>query len=538
MHNADQKILSFSTTMRNPARMGYFLVALMEFENQTLTHEIIMQIVKRVLDFRLYKPTSLKNKQELNVKFSDKNYKFNNTELEKIIKISPQNHKERGFDKGWESRFDTWYKLMSEFGFCYYAKDKPLLISDTGKMLIKSCYDLDAKIFKESVDEGLLSSVFLNALSRYEVGNPYKKNLNHNTPFRLLLHLLNKLHQNQQTCLSIKEIPILLCWHDNNVDALYEFITALRDKIYELNRVKFSYSDEFIYKKCLKLLQSDNQKRFKMSQITGEAVDEYVRKMRITGLISLRGAGRFIDINRLEAQKVKHILSLNSSFKGNYLDDSDKNRLTFYQYMSQIDSILITQSKKVSDKGIKLIKLREFANSYTINQIQNELKIVCSKSSSNDELLKYIDKPLRFEFLAAIYLCQNFNNLQVLPNYKCDDEGVPTFTASGGVADILAYDKETESYVEVSLIRDRTQTTNEIMPIARHLRENINKSNNNKAKFSLFVAPIIHDDVKRYTRLIKLDESLDIAYYNIDEFVSKVQDSLKIAELNEIVLDR
>ncbi len=32
-----------------------------------------------------------------------------------------------------------------------------------------------------------------------------------------------------------------------------------------------------------------------MSQIN-EAVDEYIRKMRITGLISLRGNGRFIDI--------------------------------------------------------------------------------------------------------------------------------------------------------------------------------------------------------------------------------------------------
>ncbi len=41
-----------------------------------------------------------------------------------------------GFEHGWESRFDTWYKLMCEFGFCYYAKYEKILISDSAKMLI------------------------------------------------------------------------------------------------------------------------------------------------------------------------------------------------------------------------------------------------------------------------------------------------------------------------------------------------------------------------------------------------------------------
>lgn len=48
-----------------------------------------------------------------------------------------------------------------------------------------------------------------------------------------------------------------------------------------------------------------------------EYPDEFIRKMRLTGLISLRGAGRFIDINRMEDKKLnmcclimRHIASL------------------------------------------------------------------------------------------------------------------------------------------------------------------------------------------------------------------------------------
>ena len=49
MRKSEYKILSFSTTMRNPQRIAEFLKALLPFENQTLTHEIIMQIVAHLI---------------------------------------------------------------------------------------------------------------------------------------------------------------------------------------------------------------------------------------------------------------------------------------------------------------------------------------------------------------------------------------------------------------------------------------------------------------------------------------------------------
>ena len=40
-----------------------------------------------------------------------------------------------------------------------------------------------------------------------------------------------------------------------------------------------------------------------MNQIMVESVDDLVRKLRITGLFSLRGMGRFIDIDKFATEK-------------------------------------------------------------------------------------------------------------------------------------------------------------------------------------------------------------------------------------------
>ena len=532
--SAERKIISFSTTMRNPRRIGEFLTIIAKFENEILDNQTIMQIVREVLAYRLYRPNSINKNQELKRKFDNDEYIFSDNELNHICEISPQNHKEKGFEKGWESRFDTWYKLMSEFGFCYYAKNERILISDSAKMLINAYYDSQNEKFKDEIDENLVNAVFLNALSKYEVGNPYKKNLNHNAPLRLLLSLLKTLKEQEQNPLSTKEIPILLCWQNDDGNELFNYIVSLRSEIYKLTNTKFGYSDEFIYEKCLNLLESDNRTRFKINQITSEAVDEYIRKMRITGLISLRGNGRFIDINSNEIKKAEYILSLTTLFNGDYLDDGNANKLAFYNYMASIDNNLITTESAVISDDVKTTKLREFASSYEIDFIKNELLITCDKrKASTDELLRLIDKPLRLEFLTAIYLTKSFDNISIIPNYKSDDEGLPVFTASGGKADIVAFDDKAESYVEVSLIRDRSQSTNEMIPIERHLIENISNSDNDKEKFSIFIAPIIHDDAKRYAKFAKFSNKINISYYAINDFIVKVESSSKLSNLND-----
>ena len=51
---AERKPLSFSTTMRNPNRIVSFLNCLLPYENQILTHDVIMKVVHNAIKEKLY----------------------------------------------------------------------------------------------------------------------------------------------------------------------------------------------------------------------------------------------------------------------------------------------------------------------------------------------------------------------------------------------------------------------------------------------------------------------------------------------------
>ena len=132
--------------------------------------------------------------------------------------------------------------------------------------------------------------------------------------------------------------------------------------------------------------------------------------------------------------------------------------------------------------------------------------------------------------MAGIALKQNFANLEVLPNYHIDDEGLPTSHASGNMPDIICDDEKSHSLTEVSLICGRAQVNNELLPISRHLKDEMSK-NIDKQNFAIFVAPKIFDDSKRYVKFIKYDENLDIINLDIENFIIKLQKRSEILDL-------
>jgi len=516
--HAERKPLSFSTTMRNPDRIAGFLNCLLPYENMILASEVIHKIIKNILAKKLYKTVKYQMKIP---RYKDIYYNedkiYADDDLEDIIEKSPQNHKEAGFNKGWESRFDTWYKFPMELGFVSYEMNKPIHISNTGHMLIDAYNE-------NPINESKIQDVMLNALMKYQTNNPFRKNANSNAPLPLLLNVLNLLKNDTEengAGISRQELSILICWNDNSAENLYHYIKGLRRK------VGFNYSDELIYDKCLEILGADDTKRnrFKMNQICGEAVDEYIRKMRSTGIISLRGNGRFIDFNMLEEDKIHYVIDNYSK----YPVFSDKSQ--YYEYMGKIDNkvLEIKQSTKIDLTDVKKRALYKYAKEYSEKKVFDELLKVCNKKESSDKILKFINAPTRLEFLTSISLVQQFKNLDVNPNYSVDDEGLPTFTAGSGLADIECYDNEFNSYFEVTLMCGRQdQVHNEIIPISRHLSE---KKQKNEKSFSVFVAPVIHTDTKKSVSWIKFNEDLDIIPLNINEFIENIKQKQKVEEL-------
>lgn len=513
------KPLSFSTTIRNPERIPNFLRCILPFEGKILTSDIIHEVVKSVIREKEYTPMYVSRTADLKAISKSEDETFSDKQLEKIIEMSPQKHKEAGFEYGWDSRFDTWYKMIKEFGFIKYAMGKPITITATGHMLVDA-------YMEEPCNDKKIQTVFLNALMKYQTNNPLRRNLNENVPLPLLLKVIQYLHDDpdeNNAGLARHELPILICWRDNDAYAAYQYIKSIR------KAVGFTCSDEYIYEKCLSILESDNRNYLKMEKICHEAVDEYIRKMRMSGLLSLRGNGRFLDINSFEAESAVYVMD-------NYMeypkfDEED----AYIDYMGTIDSkILQIEVKQTIDfSDVRKQTLYKYASEMSKESIQKELLLVCEKKESKHNILRFINAPTRLEFLTSIALVQNFEGLDVNPNYSVDDEGLPTFTASGGYADIECYDTDCDSYFEVTLMCGRSdQVNNEIIPISRHLKEA--KEKRRQESFSVLVAPVIHPDTKEAAEWQKMKSGVDILTYNINEFIENIDKEEKVSCLLSI----
>ncbi|EQD89817.1 alwI restriction endonuclease family protein [Helicobacter pylori SouthAfrica50] len=95
-----------------------------------------------------------------------------------------------------------------------------------------------------------------------------------------------------------------------------------------------------------------------------------------------------------------------------------------------MDSFLVSVTPVSADESVKTNQLNELATTDTKDFIKQELLIACNKKQeSKDSFLKFINRPLRLEFLSAIFLKQHFKYLSVIPHYK--SEGLPVYTASG-----------------------------------------------------------------------------------------------------------
>lgn len=510
---AQFKILSFSTTMRNPLRIASFLRILASYENKILKREIIMQIISDLIANKLYIPIyASRNFKEI----IESSKAFSKKQIAEIIINSPQNHKEAGFARGWESRFDTFYKLPMEFGFCFYEMQKEIRISHTGHLLIDS--------INENNDANI-ANIFLNCLMKYQSNNPFRKTLNANKPLILLLNVMQNLKNiTGHSKVHKSEIAFFLCALDSNATNLTQKIIDFRAKF-----PHFAYTNEIIYAECLKILDSTNTIRFKISQICGEGIDEYIRKMRITGIITLVGGGFFIDFNSFESPKIEYILK-HYSTPLKAFDSKD----SYFKYMGEIDSNILNLKEKINNinlKDLKIKTLEAFAKNYTKDSIQKELAILASKKmQSKDNIFKFIPEAVRFEFLSAIILKQYFGDMEVLPNYSIDDTGVPKCHASGNMPDIICITKDSKSLVEVSLLCTKAQVHNELITIARHLQDSI-KHSNKTYNFAIFIAPKIHQDSIRYVKFIKHDENLDIRNMQILEFIDKIKTCKSIKEL-------
>lgn len=515
------KPLSFSTTMRNPGRIPDFLDAIAPFEGHVLTNELIAQITRTIIRRKLYQPNYIRQTPRLK-QILDNDDTFSDADIDEILQNSPQKHKEAGFDAGWPSRFDTWYHLSMELGFIYYEMYAPIVISTTGHMAIDAMHE-------SAPNQQKLQNVFLNALMKYQTSNPFRKNANDTAPLPLLLQVIKLLKDDPEengAGLYKSELSFLICWPNQDANAIYRKIKDFRAKY------GFTYGSEVIYEQCLALLGAtmEQKNRFKMNQITGEAVDDFIRKMRITGVVSLKGNGRFLDFNTLEMPKINYILKHYTRY------DKYKTRTAYFRYLGSIDSQILEACPHDAEAVLqrRAQTLSKWAATYSKAEILKELRLVCRNSESKNEVLRFIDKPTRLEFLVSIALMQQFPDAQITANYHVDDEGLPTFTAPGGKADIECFDGDSRVLVEVTQMRARNQAVSEMPAITRHLVEAAKRAPHIRS-FSLLVAPLIHADTRYMAGFSKYQYQVDIYTLTVDEFIKALSQAKALSDLSTVL---
>jgi len=491
------KPLLFTTTVRNPERIKWMLGVLKDYNGRKLTNELAVEIEGELIRNGLYKPTELTPNVREKIKNGEP---LTNEEVKKVLEENPQEHKEAGFNRGWPSRFDTHFKISKELGFVFYKMGEKIEFSDIGLK------------FADNEHPEFEQQAFLNAFVKYQSNNPFRRVLNENVPLILLLSVIKKINNNPKfnnSGITRQEIPLILCWKDNNSEALYQKIVQIRSSY------GYKPSNEVILSICDELT---NGRHNSMKDVTimQELPDEFIRKMRLTGLITIRGFGAFIDLNKKELEKVDYVLGRYTKYE-KYESERD-----YFNYLSQIDENLVqVEIEYVIDIEQENKLLIKWTKHYTWDDIKSEiLNFNKSNFSSKDEILRFIPGPLRLEFLTSLAVLTKYPKIRLIPNYITDDEGLPSAHAPGNRADIECYEKKNCTLLEVTLLNGTAQVAREMPPISRHLTE---KKEEFKNSISFFVAPKIHKDTIKWSEFIKYKDDLDIFTFSINEFVEELE---------------
>jgi len=499
------KPLLFTTTMRNPERMRDFLLVIKRFEGKILTDSLCEEIEGEVIRLGLYQP--MKKSSQVKDKWLNGEF-LTDDEVRKILDDNPQNHKEAGFAKGWPSRFDTHFKLPMWFGFVYYSIGQKIEFSDAGNMYVSKVGSGDDEIFEYDHQQ-----VFLNAFARYQRKNPFQRALNENRPLILVLSVLEELKKFGEpggVGIARHELSFFLVWKDSDAKKLAAFIIQFR-KLH-----KYNPSSETVFDAC-RSIQGGWNKAEKLDTITREYPDDLLRKLRLTGLISLRGNGRFVSLNTDMADVSNYLIS-NYSTMDTFVDER-----TYFEYASKVDDFLIQkatpklQSNSVEDQAL----LVSWVEHFTAENIRKELLNLANRKGSKDEVLKIIPNPLRLEFLSALLLKSTNESSDVVANYRRSDDGLPISHAPGNHADIEVYLENNLHLYEVTLMTGAAQSKAEMAPISRHQQEaKVKHASNPEMNIeTVFVAPSIHADSEMWVDFIAHRDDVKIVNKSIEDFV-------------------
>ena len=511
--------LLFTTTLRSPERIKYFLKVIEKYNDQVLDDNLAIRIMQDCVKEKIY--YSVKAFPE----FPDYKEAYHSHDeitedmAKKVVTKIKQDHKQRGFEKGWSSRFKTCFELPRLYGFVWFNEPKygeeKIKMTNLGKELAKCCEfeNIPAPWSAETVSERE-QSIFLHASSKYQRNNPFIRSSNKVNPLPLLLktiRLLNKDKDISSAGISKKELAIFVFWKNNNAQDLYQRIRKLR-----IDHA-FDPSDEIILEICDSLTGGVRQKSRQDKSILSEYPDDFIRKHLITGLISRRGQGRFFDINKKRSDLADYIIK-NYSSNRSYTKEKD-----YFNYASKEDSYLVDYKTQLPETITK-DETKNWANELGWDTIKHELMNLKEKKQSKHNIIREVISYVRLEWLITLSLYIKFPNISIKAHLKTDDEGIPYFQAGGNKFDIEIETDDAYSFIEATLITTSNQYPMEINKIPRKIK-NFVFNDESKDQKTYFIAPEIHEDSITGVEWLRDKKAIHVENYDIEQFIEKLETS-------------
>ena len=128
---ATYKQMAFETAVRNPERYKEILTAILPYINKVLNDETLLQVVSS-----LYLKGVVSSKNVI----IDENSTIENI-ADSVISLNSTRRADGGFPEGYQSRFWTYVRTLSEMGFVFAQYQQPLKFSNIAIKLINNEID-------------------------------------------------------------------------------------------------------------------------------------------------------------------------------------------------------------------------------------------------------------------------------------------------------------------------------------------------------------------------------------------------------------
>tara|TARA_Y100000310_G_C20681457_1_gene816201 strand:+ start:824 stop:2644 length:1821 start_codon:yes stop_codon:yes gene_type:complete len=562
-----KKPWSISTTVRNPERVRDFLKVLKLMEREEWTKESQAKFQTLLIQNRIYGFGNLQfysglSKEDIELIDNPKN-KITFDKAKEIFE--KKNYKDPSM-RGRQS-----FSLLKKIGLVYLDENNKIIISKSGESFLKEDYNL--------------TEIFFRSFLKWQLPNKattdFKEKDGFNIkPFVGILHLIknvNKLWEekgNKPVGLHRKEFLIFahLLINYEDIESVAKKIIGYREAKSKIegktNKKDFDKKFQFQYVK--ELLGIEEEKAInKVIKNCKDYLDNTIRYFRVTGYVSLRGGGFYIDLEKSRDIEINLLLeSDDASIK----DFENKAEYDFYlgdmvlpklpwetkETLNKIANEIINEIKileseinlnKFKFKSIEKLRIDEL-NKY-IEDLRNYKSLLFeqkdhTESQGLDKLKEYIknlkeiyelpNRALMLEKYITLGLNALNDALRIKPNYSVGDDNEPKNTAPGGKPDIECFYEEFNSICEVTLLKNRSQWFNEGQPVMRHLRD-FESNNKDKPAYCLFIAPEIHrDTINTFWQAIKYEyegNKQRIIPLTIKQFIKLLDILVKIKERNK-----